>query len=287
MSAANLNYRVFTTKHDVTIGADELETILSANDAPAWQRFAGRYDQVALDWLGRANLAAISVVDRIKNQPQVWRGENTIVSLVVDHSNSLRGQKAILACAAVEVLADLFGRLGIAYEILGFTTRSWKGGSSRKDWRFKLRRPKKPGRLCDLLHIIYRHADDHRRGAPWSVRYLFRNSLLKENVDGEALLWAADRILARPEKNRCIIVISDGAPVDDSTLAANGENFLRDHLNAVIEDLTINQGIRLGAVGLGYDVAEFYKHCIELSTTTELSEDLPRFAGDLIAGKLD
>src|SRR5690606_23347088 len=118
-----------------------------------------------------------------------------------------------------------WSRLGIAFEILGFTTQSWHGGRSRRRWKWR-GSPSNPGRLCDLLHIVYREADDHRPGAPWALRNLNRRELLKENVDGEAIEWATSRLLARPEKQKILIVISDGTPVDDSTLAANDAGYL-------------------------------------------------------------
>ncbi len=245
-------------------------------------RYAHKYDQVSADWIGPASLAAVGVVDRIKREQSDWSPENTVASLLVDHSGSLRGQRAILACATVEIVADMFSRLGIAYEILGFTTRSWRGGNSRRDWRFWWRRPRKPGRLCDLLHIVYREAGTTQPGAPWTIRNLLRHNLLKENVDGEALLWAAERLTARPENDRCILVISDGAPADDATLLANGPDILQDHLKSVISELTERRHMSIGAIGIDYDVSEYYDTCIQLSSTGELGERLLQFVGNLV-----
>ena len=204
----------------------------------------------------------------------------------MDHSGSLRGQKAILSCAIVQIVADFFNRLGIACEILGFTTRSWRGGSARKDWRFGSR-PKNPDRLCDLLHIVYREVDSTVSGAPWSIRKLLYDSLLKENVDGEALLWAAGSLNALPEANKVVLVISDGAPVDDLTLQANGPDTLSDHLKSLVSDLTATTTFSVFAVGIDYDFSDYYDRFIMLRSTDELGEPLLQFAANLVTDHLD
>jgi cobaltochelatase CobT len=146
----------------------------------------------------------------------------------MDHSGSLRGQRAIIATALAQVVADFWSRLGIRYEILGFTTRSWKGGQSRQAWQ-AAGSPPDPGRLCDLLYIIYRSADSTNPGAPWTMHNLLRRDLLKENIDGEAIMWAARRLRDCRETRKLLVVVSDGVPADDSTLLANDPEFLVRH----------------------------------------------------------
>ena len=148
----------------------------------------------------------------------------------------MRNQPSIIATTLATIVAECWSLLGIRYEILGFTTRSWRGGRPRRHW-IMAGRPAYPGRLCELLHIVYRSADDTCAGAPQSIRNMMREELLKENVDGEAVMWAAERLRKRPEMRKVLVVVSDGAPVDDATLAANGPGILHRHLKEVIAAL--------------------------------------------------
>ena len=279
------SYQIFTKQHDRTIVPSQIDDIVGTRDRAEWLIYAKKYDQIASSWMGTANLETVNVLDQtLERFGREWT-RKTVACLLVDHSGSLRGQKAVVVCSAIQVLADFFTRLGLPYEILGFTTKSWRGGSSRKDWRYGSK-PKNPGRLCDLLHIVYRDADSDVPGAPWSIRNLLRDSLLKENVDGEALQWAAERLNARAEPIKVILVISDGAPVDDSTLLANGPNILMEHLKSVISDVTEDQSFTLGAVGIDYDVSDFYDRCISLQTTDELGKPLLQFAANLLTRQI-
>ena len=279
---AGSEYKVFTDRYDRVIKADDLDEVIGIGDLLAWSRTERRYEETAAEWIAAAGLAAIPVVDEIR---QSWsRGESSdhVASLLVDHSGSLRGQKAILACVLVDVLADFLERLGIRYEILGFTTSSWKGGKSRRRWNYFLR-PNNPGRLCDLLHIVYRMAHDTAPGAPRSIRNILRPSLLKENVDGEAIQWAVRRLEDCKEQHKTIIVISDGAPVDDSTLLANSEEYLENHLVEVVKQLQGQPDFRIGGIGIDYDVDRYYARSAVLRSLGDLDGHLMQFVGDLIA----
>jgi cobaltochelatase CobT len=216
-------YRAYTTQFDLEVRAADLPKVIGRTGEEAFREYAAEFDYAMAAWRAKADLAAIAAIDRIRGVGG-FEPADTVASLLIDHSGSLRGQRAIIATALAEVVAELWSRLGISYELLGFTTRSWQGGQSRALWQ-SAGCPADPGRLCDLLHIIYRAADESIPGAPWAIRNLMRRELLKENVDGEAILWAAGRLRKRPEKHKLLVVVSDGAPVDDSTLAANDLEF--------------------------------------------------------------
>lgn len=207
--------------------------------------------------------------------------DDTVACLLIDHSGSLRGQKAIIACATAQVIADFWTNLGIKYEILGFTTSSWRGGKSRKLWKMALK-PKAPGRLCDLLHIIYRSADEEVPGALWAIKNILRDNLLKENIDGEAILWAVDRLKQRKEKKKVICVVSDGVPVDDSSLSVNPGNFLEKHLNLVISQINELPEFKLAAIEIDSQFSNMYENAFQLNSTKELSGKLLKFVGEVI-----
>lgn len=268
-------YRAYTTKFDRVIGGNQINQFLANKGRKAFEEYASELDLAWDRWIAGAELAAIEAVAGLKDSV----ADRTIACLLVDHSGSMRGQRAILATAIVEIVADFWSRLGVRYEILGFTTQSWHGGRSRRRWRL-LGSPPNPGRLCDLLHIVYRSADDTVPGAPWTVRNLNRRELLKENVDGEAVEWATSRLLARPEDRKILIVISDGAPVDDSTLMANDVGYLHRHLVSVVE-ATQAKGIRLGAIGTGEFVEGIYPRHILLDAPQQLSSLLIPFVVEM------
>jgi len=194
---------------------------------------------------------------------------DTVVTLLLDNSGSMRGRPITLAALSADILARTLERCGVKTEILGFTTRAWKGGSSRDQW-VKDGRPVLPGRLNDLRHIIYKAADEPWRRARQNLGLLLREGLLKENIDGEALLWAYDRLRARPEQRRILMVISDGAPVDDATLSANPGNYLEAHLRAVIDWIEARRHVELVAIGIGHDVTRYYRRAVTISDSEEL-----------------
>jgi cobaltochelatase CobT len=181
----------------------------------------------------------------------------------------MRGRPITLAAMSADILARTLERCGVKTEILGFTTRAWKGGQSREDW-VKAGKPALPGRLNDLRHIIYKAADEPWRRARRNLGLMLREGLLKENIDGEALLWAHARLLARPEQRRILMVISDGAPVDDSTLSVNPGNYLEAHLRAVIDWIENYSDVELSAIGIGHDVTRYYRRAVTITDSEQL-----------------
>ena len=194
---------------------------------------------------------------------------DTIVTLLLDNSGSMRGRPITLAAMSADILARTLERCGVKVEILGFTTRAWKGGRARDAW-VKAGKLPKPGRLNDLRHIIYKSADQPWRRARRNLGLMLREGLLKENIDGEALLWAHQRLLARREDRRILMVISDGAPVDDATLSVNASTYLEQHLRTVIEWIENRSTVELMAIGIGHDVTRYYRRAVTLSDAEQL-----------------
>jgi len=194
---------------------------------------------------------------------------DTVVTLLIDNSGSMRGRPIGIAAISADIMARTLERCGVKTEVLGFTTRAWKGGQSREQW-LAAGRPPKPGRLNDLRHIIYKKADEPWRRAKASLGLMMREGLLKENIDGEALLWAHNRLLARPEERRILMVISDGAPVDDSTLSVNNGTYLERHLRQVIAWIESRSPVELIAIGIGHDVTRYYKRAVTIMDAEQL-----------------
>ncbi|MBN8912166.1 MAG: cobaltochelatase subunit CobT [Rhizobiales bacterium] len=195
---------------------------------------------------------------------------DTVVTLLLDNSGSMRGRPIMVAACCADILARTLERCGVKVEILGFTTRAWKGGQSREDW-LAAGKPAAPGRLNDLRHIIYKTADAPWRRAKRSLALMMREGLLKENIDGEALAWAHARLMARPEQRRILMMISDGAPVDDSTLSVNSGSYLEQHLRKVIEEIEQRSPVELIAIGIGHDVTRYYARAVTISDPSELA----------------
>ena len=197
------------------------------------------------------------------------RFRDTVVTLLIDNSGSMRGRPITIAAVTADILARTLERCGVKVEILGFTTKAWKGGQSRELWQ-GAGKPAFPGRLNDLRHIIYKPADAPMRRARKALGLMLREGLLKENIDGEALIWAHNRLLARREDRRILMVISDGAPVDDSTLSVNPGNYLEQHLRAVIELIEERSPVELLAIGIGHDVTRYYKRAVTITDVDQL-----------------
>ncbi len=195
---------------------------------------------------------------------------DTVVTLLLDNSGSMRGRPITVAATCADILARTLERCGVKVEILGFTTRAWKGGQAREKW-LKEGKPAEPGRLNDLRHIIYKGADQPWRRARRNLGLMMREGLLKENIDGEALIWAWKRLMARPEQRRILMMISDGAPVDDSTLSVNPGNYLERHLRAVIEEIETRSAVELIAIGIGHDVTRYYRRAVTIVDAEELA----------------
>ncbi len=195
--------------------------------------------------------------------------KDTIVTLLIDNSGSMRGRPISIAAISADVMARTLERCGVKTEILGFTTRAWKGGQSREAW-LTGGKPVQPGRLNDLRHIVYKKADQPYRHARKNLGLMMREGLLKENIDGEALLWAHARLLARHEDRRILMVISDGAPVDDSTLSVNNAGYLEQHLRKVIDWIEKQSPVQLVAIGIGHDVTRYYRRAVTIMDVEQL-----------------
>ncbi len=195
---------------------------------------------------------------------------DTVVTLLLDNSGSMRGRPITIAATCADILARTLERCGIKVEILGFTTKAWKGGKSREQWLHS-GKPALPGRLNDLRHIIYKSADTPWRRARRNLGLMMREGLLKENIDGEALAWAHQRLFARSEQRKILMMISDGAPVDDSTLSVNPGNYLEQHLRNVIHEIETRSPVELLAIGIGHDVTRYYRHAVTIIDAEELA----------------
>jgi cobaltochelatase CobT len=251
----------------VTRLANRLQRRLMAQQARSWD-----FDQEE-GLLDAARLARVVVTPGHSLSYKVERDtdfKDTVVSLLIDNSGSMRGRPIAIAAICADILARTLERCGVSTEILGFTTRGWKGGQSREAW-LAAGRPPNPGRLNDLRHIIYKRADEPYRRARRNLGLMMREGLLKENIDGEALLWAHNRLIARPEERRILMVISDGAPVDDSTASANGGTYLERHLRQVIDWIEKRSTVELIAIGIGHDVTRYYERAVTIMDAEQLA----------------
>jgi cobaltochelatase CobT len=291
------DYRAFTTRFDEVVGAEdlcdpeELARLRSYLDKQLQHlqgvvaRLANRLQRRLLAKQNRAwefdleegmlDPARISRVIIDPFQPLSFKREkdtnfrDTVVTLLLDNSGSMRGRPITVAATCADILARTLERCGVKVELLGFTTRAWKGGQSRESW-LAASKPQNPGRLNDLRHIIYKAADAPWRRARKNLGLMMREGLLKENIDGEALDWAHKRLLARPESRKILMMISDGAPVDDSTLSVNPGNYLERHLRYVIEDIETRSPVELIAIGIGHDVTRYYRRAVTIVDAEEL-----------------
>ena len=291
------DYKVWTTKYDETITATELADEDELNRLRAYldqqlsnlqsvvTKLANRLQRRLMaqqnrSWdfdqeegmLDAARLARVVVSPGSSLSYKVERDtefRDTVVTLLIDNSGSMRGRPISIAAISADILARTLERCGVKTEILGFTTRAWKGGQAREDWLAAGRQPM-PGRLNDLRHIIYKKADEPWRHAKRNLGLMMREGLLKENIDGEALLWAHNRLIARAEDRRILMVISDGAPVDDSTLSVNHGGYLEQHLRKVIEMIETRSPVQLIAIGIGHDVTRYYKRAVTIMDAEQL-----------------
>ncbi len=293
----SFDYKAFTKKYDEVVAAEdlcdaeELERLRSyldkqlSNLSSIVARLANRLQrrlmaQQSRSWefdleegiLDPARLPRI-IID--PQQPLSFKREkdtefrDTVVTLLIDNSGSMRGRPITVAATCADILARTLERCGVKVEILGFTTRAWKGGQSREAW-LQANKPAAPGRLNDLRHIIYKSADAPWRRSRKHLGLMMREGLLKENIDGEALDWAHRRLLARPEQRRILMMISDGAPVDDSTLSVNPGNYLEKHLRFMIEEIETHSPVELIAIGIGHDVTRYYRRAVTIVDAEEL-----------------
>ena len=246
--------------------ANRLQRRLMAQQSRAWtfDLEEGQLDAARLTRVITDPTAPLSF-----KQEQDTEFRDTVVSLLIDNSGSMRGRPIMVAAVCADILARTLERCGVKVEILGFTTRAWKGGQSREEW-LKAGKPAAPGRLNDLRHIIYKSADAPWRRARRNLGLMMREGLLKENIDGEALLWAHHRLIGRSEQRRILMVISDGAPVDDSTLSVNSGHYLERHLRGVIAEIEAHSPVQLIAIGIGHDVRRYYRRAVTIVDVEQL-----------------
>ncbi len=291
------DYQIYTQEHDQIIYAEDLcsqaeLTRLRMQLDQSLERFQGMIGRMAnrlqrklmaqqlRSWSfdldeGLLDTARLSRVVTAPGQPLSFKQEkdtdfrDTVVTLLIDNSGSMRGRPISVAAACGDILARTLERCGVKVEILGFTTRAWKGGQSREAW-LRAGKPGSPGRLNDLRHIVYKGADSPWRRSRRNLGLMLREGILKENIDGEAILWAHHRLANRPEQRRILMVISDGAPVDDSTLSANPGNYLEKHLREVIEFIETKSAVQLVAIGIGHDVTRYYRRAVTISDPEQL-----------------
>ena len=291
-------YRVFTTAYDEVIEAadlcdpmelDRLRALLDQQLAvlsSVVARLANKLQRRLMaqqnrSWMfdleeGVLDTARLTRIITDPTSPLSFKAESespfrdTVVTLLLDNSGSMRGRPIMVAAVCADILARTLERCGVKVEILGFTTRAWKGGQSREAW-ITAGKPAGPGRLNDLRHIIYKAADAPWRRAKKNLGLMMREGLLKENIDGEALLWAHDRLMARPEARRILMVISDGSPVDDSTQSANAALYLDKHLRQVIAEIEDRSPVELLAIGIGHDVTRWYRRAVTLVDVEQLA----------------
>ncbi len=208
--------------------------------------------------------------------------KDTVVTLLIDNSGSMRGRPITIAAICADILSRTLERCSVKVEILGFTTKNWKGGKSREEWN-KNNKPKNPGRLNDLRHIIYKSADTHWRQSKKNLGLMLKEGLLKENIDGEAILWAFNRLKKRKEERKIMMIISDGAPVDDSTLSVNSGDFLEKHLKKIVKFIENKSDIEILAIGIGHDVSRYYNKAIKISDVQELGDVMIDQLSDLFS----
>ncbi|TKD53305.1 cobaltochelatase subunit CobT [Sphingomonas baiyangensis] len=264
---AYLDQQLLSLQGIVTKLANRLQRRLMAQQSRAWD-----FDQEE-GLLDAARLARVVVNPTQSLSYKVERDtdfRDTVVTLLIDNSGSMRGRPISIAAISADILARTLERCGVKTEILGFTTRAWKGGQARDAW-LAAGRPPQPGRLNDVRHIVYKQADEPWRRARKSLGLMMREGLLKENIDGEALLWAHGRLLARPEERRILMVISDGAPVDDSTLSVNSGSYLERHLRQVIGWIESRSPVSLVAIGIGHDVTRYYNRAVTIMDVDQLA----------------
>lgn len=270
-----LEYRVYTTKFDREVRADDIDSVLgplSRGNQKAVEDARQTLQMRLLPWKTNLEITASEAAARIRSALEDAEREDAVVSILIDHSGSMRGQRILYTAATMEMVEAFLRSLGIAHEILGFTTTQWRGGRSRKRWKWRFR-PKNPGRLNDILHIVYR-SPTGRDISRWHLGTMLRPDLLKENIDGEAILWAERRLLALPQRRKYLIVLSDGAPVDDSTLLANGKDYLWDHLRDVIERIQGAGEVQLAAVLIGNEARPRYPVFDQIDAASDLGAAL-------------
>jgi len=299
VNKSNLEYKIFTTKFDEVSKAEDLEKeeeiirlrknldqqLINFQDlitklANKLQRQLLAIQNRSWEYDLEEGLLDSSKLTRIIIDPQnslsfkrekEFEFKDTVVTLLIDNSGSMRGRPITIAALCADILSRTLERCNVKVEILGFTTKNWKGGESRERWN-TIGKPKNPGRLNDLRHIIYKSADAHWRQSKNNIGLMLKEGLLKENIDGEAILWAFNRLRKRKEERKILMVISDGAPVDDSTLSVNSGDFLEKNLKKVVKTIEDKKDTEILAIGIGHDVSRYYKKAIKITDVQELGD---------------
>ena len=298
-SSSDLEYKIFTTNFDEIAKAENLEgldeiiklrknldqQLVSFQDlitklANKLQRQLLASQKRALEFDLEEGLLDTSKLTRVIIDPysslsfkkeKDYEFKDTVVTLLIDNSGSMRGRPITIAAICADILSRTLERCSVKVEILGFTTKNWKGGQSREFWN-KNAKPKSPGRLNDLRHIIYKSADTQWRISKNNLGLMLKEGLLKENIDGEAINWAFGRLKKRKEERKILMVISDGAPVDDSTLSVNSGDFLEKHLKKTVKYIENKGDVEILAIGIGHDVSRYYSKAIKITDVQELGD---------------
>jgi len=270
----NLDQQLITFQDLITKLANKLQRQLLAKQNRAWE-FDLEEGLLDSSKLPRIIMDPYNSLSFKKEKDLDFK--DTIVTLLIDNSGSMRGRPITIAALCADILSRTLERCDVKVEVLGFTTKNWKGGKSREEWN-KNNKPKNPGRLNDLRHIVYKSADSHWRQSKKNIGLMLKEGLLKENIDGEAISWAYNRLKKRKEERKILMVISDGAPVDDSTLSVNSGDFLEKHLKKTVKFIESKSDIEILAIGIGHDVSRYYSKAIKISDVQEL--------GDVMIGQL-
>jgi len=264
----NLDQQLVTFQDLITKLANKLQRQLLAKQNRAWE-FDLEEGLLDSSKLTRIIMDPYNSLSFKKEKDLDFK--DTVVTLLIDNSGSMRGRPITIAALCADILSRTLERCSVKVEILGFTTKNWKGGKSREEWN-KNNKPKKPGRLNDLRHIIYKSADTHWRQSKKNLGLMLKEGLLKENIDGEAISWAFSRLNKRKEERKILMVISDGAPVDDSTLSVNSGDYLEKHLKKIVKFIENKSDIEILAIGIGHDVSRYYKKAIKIIDVQELGD---------------
>jgi len=262
----HLDQQLSSMQGVITRLANRLQRRLMAKQLRSWEF---DLDEGILDTARLARVVTSPTYPLSYKQEKETTFRDTVVTLLIDNSGSMRGRPISVAAMSTDILARTLERCAVKVEILGFTTRAWKGGCAREKWLAD-GKPSNPGRLNELRHIVYKAADTPWRRARKNLGLMLREGLLKENIDGEALLWAHQRLLVRHEQRRILMVISDGAPVDDSTLSVNAGNYLDRHLREVIQWIEVASPVELLAIGIGHDVTRYYRRAVTIVDAEQL-----------------
>ncbi len=284
-------YRIYTRDYDMVLSADQVVARLPGaspdggrghlDGAPAWERAVAEMEALLAERRAAFAAGRDEALARLREAAGAIDPRDVAVALLIDQSGSMKGSPIASAAVAATLLADLLTAFGACSEILGFSTAGWRGGHARPQW-LEGGRPARPGRLCALMHVIYKSANEAGFGVE-ARKVMVHPDLLRENVDGEAILWARDRLAARPEPNKLLLVVSDGAPVDDSTLQSNGPSYLYRHVKSVLREAEADPQLTLGGVEINHDIEVFYGLAERAPTPSDVPDAAIRLLQRMLA----